>query len=89
MQAIRRVSWVEPTQCFWPPLLWHSMQVDEESRALIVEKTLIFVLSPPPSTCALPPPWQPSQPCEEAAWGVVLNAVTTSSWHCTHVSMPT
>ena len=63
-QEMFRLSCVEPIQCFWSPLLWHSMQIADESTALRVLKMRIFVLSPPPSTCAWPGPWQPSQPCD-------------------------
>ena len=75
VQATWRLSWLEPIQCFWPPLLWQSMQTAEESTELRVLKTLILVLSPPASAWALPGPWQPSQPFAEAMCGVVLNAV--------------
>ena len=64
------------------------MQTAEDSTELRVLKTLILVLSPPASAWSLPGPWQPSQPLADAMCGVVLNAVTTSSWHWTHVSMP-
>src|SRR5271167_4565576 len=56
----------------------------------------ILVLSPPPSTCAAPGPWQPSQPwCEGSLFNVVFQcgvfsqALYTSSWQVLQVSAPT
>ena len=89
VQATWRLSWLEPIQCFWLPLLWHSMQTPEDSTELRLGKVRIFVLSPAFSTWAWPGPWQPSQPSGDAMCGVALNFVATSSWHWTHMSMPT
>jgi len=56
----------------------------------------IFVTSPPPSTCAFPGPWHPSQvmpvfPCISAIFvcGFDANPFTASSWQVAHVSCPT
>ncbi len=53
----------------------------------------ILVMSPPPSTCALPAPWQFSQvtpllPCIRAilVCGLSANFLPTSSWQVTQVS---
>src|ERR1041384_6620597 len=41
---------------------WHERQVSAISFEDLPVKETIFVLSPPPSTCALPGPWHDSQP---------------------------
>src|SRR6476660_2150001 len=55
---------------------------------------MILLVSPPPSTCADPGPWQDSQPCP--SFRVVLKCgvrsnlfVYRSSWHVLQVSLPT
>ena len=46
VQAILRLSWLEPIQCFWLPLLWQSMQTADESVGAQGLEDRIFVLSP-------------------------------------------
>src|SRR5581483_11445282 len=41
---------------------WQDRQDSEISFGDLPVKLMILVLSPPPSTCALPGPWQDSQP---------------------------
>src|SRR5262249_47318621 len=66
-------------------------------------KVKIFDLSPPPSTCSFPGPWQASQPCHSGP--LFVSSVVAkcgdpskflkksfsgvSSWHVLHISEPT
>src|ERR1035438_8477008 len=75
---------------------WHCKQVASISLVECLEGLKIFVTSPPPSTCALPGPWQPSQvtpllPCISAilVCGLSANFLAVSSWQVAHVSAPT
>ncbi len=78
-------SWhdVHPTlrwSCWLPPhracaaFEWQLVHTALAALADIFSKRRIFVLSPPASTCALPAPWQPSQP----------RAAFVSPWHVWH-----
>src|SRR5690349_9957989 len=85
------------------PYWWQPRQRALMSAAEAFLKAKILVLSPPPSTCALPGPWQASQPCHSGPflvssvvtkWGefsYVLKKPSLGmfSWQVLHVSVPT
>src|SRR6188474_1757488 len=61
-QPTLRPSCLPPAKLSWLVRLWHVRHAALASRSDIVAGFLILVLSPPPSTCACPGPWQLSQP---------------------------
>src|SRR5580658_646549 len=88
--------------CCEPPA-WQSRHRAFTSLAEAVSNLKILVLSPPPSTWALPGPWQLSQPCHSGPF-FVSSVVTKcgefskcwkksldgmSAWQVLHVSEPT
>src|SRR6185437_12312865 len=76
---------------------WHERQRCVTSSPFAFSKTKILLLSPPPSTCALPGPWQASHPCHcgpflvsvVLKWRVVSKFLKMSSWQVLQVSEPT
>src|ERR1035441_2948513 len=75
---------------------WQPRQVSLDCAGVSLASCLILVTSPPPSTCALPPPWQLSQVapvplCSKASFecGLSLNFLATSAWHVAQTSEPT
>jgi len=64
--AMARDSCALPVQNIWLPLVWQESQAEFRSSTgmfeSFVKRTAIVSFPPPASTCALPGPWQASQP---------------------------
>src|SRR6202453_5496066 len=75
---------------------WQFKHVASISLAEALEGLKILVTSPPPSTCALPAPWQFSQvapllPCIRVilACGLTANPLASAWWQVAQISAPT
>src|SRR5271163_95577 len=79
------------------PVVWHSRQRALLCCAVTPLKVKILLTSPPPSTWALPGPWQSSQPCLAmppfasicCQWRELSQDLYSSAWQALQVSAPT